>query len=90
MYRMSVTLDVSKLSGWLNAGAPCREKEGGGHRRRGDMRASRREGGVGWSVAQEAKGRGTHGAHLKHVRHACDAGRVEAQRLVERGRSLAS
>ena len=24
MYRMSVTLDVSKLSGWLNASASCR------------------------------------------------------------------
>ena len=24
MPRMSVTLDVSKLSGWLNADAPCR------------------------------------------------------------------
>ena len=24
MYRMSVTLDVSKLSGWLNADAYCR------------------------------------------------------------------
>ena len=24
MYRMSVTLDVSKLSGWLNADALCR------------------------------------------------------------------
>ena len=27
--RMSVTLDVSKLSGWLNADAPCRESKGG-------------------------------------------------------------
>ena len=26
---------------------------------------------------------GTRGAHPKHARHACDAGRVEAQRLVE-------
>ena len=24
MYCISVTLDVSKLSGWLNAAAPCR------------------------------------------------------------------
>eukprot|EP00964_Phaeocystis_antarctica_P065519 scaffold39547_cov57-Phaeocystis_antarctica.AAC.3 len=29
------------------------------------------------------KGQGTRGAHPKHARHACDAGRVEAQRLVE-------
>eukprot|EP00964_Phaeocystis_antarctica_P040478 scaffold23131_cov61-Phaeocystis_antarctica.AAC.9 len=27
----------------------------------------------------------TRGAHHKHVAHVCDAGRVEAQRLVERG-----
>ena len=27
--RMSVTLDVSKLSGWLNADADCRESKGG-------------------------------------------------------------
>ena len=33
-------------------------------------------------------GRGRRGAHLKHVRHGCDAGRVEAQRLVERRRVL--
>ena len=51
---MLVTLDVSKLSGWLNADAPCGEEKGGIHRRRGGMRASRREGGAGWSVAQAA------------------------------------
>ena len=28
MYAMSVTLDVSRLSGWLNAGAHCRVKKG--------------------------------------------------------------
>ena len=33
---------------------------------------------------------GTRGAHLEHVLHACDAGRVEAQRLVERPRVLPS
>ena len=26
---MSVTLEVSKLSSWLNANAPCRESNGG-------------------------------------------------------------
>ena len=30
MYAMSVTLDVSKPSGWLNASAPCGEKMGVG------------------------------------------------------------
>ena len=34
--------------------------------------------------------RGTGGAHSKHVRHGGDAGRVEAQRLVERARVLPS
>ena len=29
-------------------------------------------------------------AHLKHAVHVCDAGCVEAQRLVERGRALPS
>ena len=27
MLRMDVTLEVSKLSGWLNADAPCRESD---------------------------------------------------------------
>ena len=34
--------------------------------------------------------RGTGGAHVKHVLHVCDAGRVEAQRLVESLRILPS
>ena len=33
-------------------------------------------------------GRGTRGAHVKHVIHGCDAGRVEAQWLIERRRLL--
>ena len=36
---ISVTLDVSKLSGWLNADAYCRVKKK--HSNRGDMRAGR-------------------------------------------------
>ena len=39
-----MTLDVSKLSGWLNAFAACRELKGG-HTVRGEVRAWRREGG---------------------------------------------
>ena len=35
-------------------------------------------------------GQGTRGAHLKHVAHGCHAGRVEAQRLVERIHHLPS
>ena len=35
MYRMSVTLELSKLSGWLNADAACRESKRG-HTLRGE------------------------------------------------------
>ena len=42
MAYMVVTLDVSKLSGWLNADANCRESNGG-HTVRDDLRAGRRE-----------------------------------------------
>eukprot|EP00964_Phaeocystis_antarctica_P117930 scaffold81772_cov49-Phaeocystis_antarctica.AAC.3 len=38
---MFVTLEVSKLSGWLNADARCRESKGG-HTVRARLRASRR------------------------------------------------
>ena len=37
-----VTLEVSKLSGWLNADASCRESKGG-HTVRGEVRPGRRE-----------------------------------------------
>eukprot|EP00964_Phaeocystis_antarctica_P117935 scaffold81772_cov49-Phaeocystis_antarctica.AAC.8 len=40
MYCMFVTLEVSKLSGWLNADAYCREPKGG-HTVRCELRASR-------------------------------------------------
>ena len=94
MPSMSVTLDVSKLSGWLNAYANCRvELHRGTWRARG---AGRREdrGSVTVHAACTAKptqhwaqhGRG--GAHLKHLAHDRDAGRDEAQRLVERPRFL--
>ena len=39
---MVVTLEVSKLSGWLNAGADCRESKGG-HTVRCELRAGKRE-----------------------------------------------
>ena len=56
MWRMVVTLDVSKLSDWLNLCAICRESKGGhmvrgelpsrmaGHAMRCDVQAGRREG----------------------------------------------
>ena len=40
---MSLTLDVSKLSGWLNTLAYCRESKGG-HTVQGKVRAGGREG----------------------------------------------
>ena len=39
---MLVTLEVSKLSGWLNANAYCRESNGG-HAVRGEVRVGRRD-----------------------------------------------
>ena len=36
------------------------------------------------------RGQGTRGAHVEHVLHVCDLGRVEAERLVERLRGLPS
>eukprot|EP00964_Phaeocystis_antarctica_P069687 scaffold42367_cov61-Phaeocystis_antarctica.AAC.7 len=58
---------VSKPSGWLNAFAPCRESSGG------------------HTIAGRGLGRaqGMGGAHVEHIAHACDAGCVKSQRLVE-------
>ena len=42
MAYMYVTPEVSKLSGWLNADAPCREAKEG-HTVRDDVRAGRQE-----------------------------------------------
>jgi len=38
-----VTLEVSKLSGWLNADAPCRESKGGHTVRGAEQSTGRRE-----------------------------------------------
>jgi hypothetical protein len=51
-----VTLDVSKLSGWLNFCAPCQPK--GGHAMRGEVRAGRREGVGWWWRERRARGKG--------------------------------
>ena len=90
MYSMVVTLDVLKVSGWLNAYAPCRVQRAAWEA--GDMQSpggrtpvdgSRKHVGAiqleDWAGAEP---------HRKHVLHARDAGRVEAQRLVERIRVL--
>ena len=42
MYRMLVTLEVSKLSGWLNLAMFCRESKGR-HTVRGEVRPGRWE-----------------------------------------------
>ena len=97
MAYMIVTLDVSRLSGWLNADAYCRvEREASEVGRQ----AGRKMGGRGIAAAAQAARRGgpncggccqgTRGAHLKHVLHGCDAGGVEAQRLIEGRRVLPS
>ena len=95
---MVVTLDVSKLSGWLNADADCRVDGRAWDARRG-VPPGRREG-VGWrrrnrhvhgeGPAQGCGGQGTRGAHVEHAAHVRDLGRVEAERLVERRRALPS
>eukprot|EP00964_Phaeocystis_antarctica_P116987 scaffold80854_cov54-Phaeocystis_antarctica.AAC.1 len=90
---MRVTLEVSKLSGWLNADADCRESKGG-HTVQG---AGREAGGRRVTAVQAAcRGEGSTavsgarhgGAHPEHAVHAHDARGVEAQRLVERRRTL--
>ena len=44
MLPMFMTLEVSKLSGWLNAVAYCRESHGG-HTVRGEVQVGRQQGG---------------------------------------------
>ena len=100
---MSVTLDVSKLSSWLKANAYCRvEKEG--HATRGEVRGQEDGGAkdVARRRAHAPRTRKTHECeglggkvyarrvHPEHASHVRDAGRVEAQQLVERHRSLPS
>ena len=57
---MSVTLEVSKLSGWLKADEPCAESKGG-HAMRGGRGASREAGGPG--VLWWRHTRGMHGGN---------------------------
>jgi hypothetical protein len=98
---MSVTLEVSKLSGWLNTDARCRVE--GRACDAGGRGASWEAGGPGVVTAhkrgmhgekarltQGLGAKGTRGAHREHVVHGRDAGGVEAQRLVEGRRVLPS
>ena len=83
---MLVTLDVSKLNDSLNAFAPCAESRG-----RHAMRDGRWGGGaVATHIACKGRLQGTDRVHPEHEAHVRDAGRVEAQRLVERFRVLPS
>ena len=100
MLFMSVTLEVLKLRGWLNPHrlndpfGSCRgSKEG--RAMGGEVQTERPEvaGGHGARGVQERArlqiwGKARRGAHVEHVSHVCDAGGVEAQRLVERRRAL--
>ena len=54
---MFLTLDVSKLSGWLNAYAACRESKGG-HMMGSEMRARRREA-AGATACKQRAGEGS-------------------------------
>ena len=82
---MFLTLDVSKFSGWLNFFAFCRVAreviQGGGRC------GLRRQGGGRLRCISGMQARAT---RPKHVLHVFDAGRVEAQRLVELVRVLPS
>ena len=73
MYPIFVMLDVSKLSGWLNFVAPCRDSKDGDTMRSGMH-------GDGLSLDW---GPG-HASHPDHLFHGRDLGRVEAELLVER------
>ena len=82
---MSVTLEVSKPSGWLNTDADCRESNGG-HTMRGKVWPGRRQaaGDRGArSVQARARlqigSRARGGAHAEHGLHVRDFGGVEAQ-----------
>ena len=95
-----VTLEVSKLSGWLNADAPCRVARRAYDAERGaDWEAGEAWAGGSARAACTARGpgcegwgglQGMRGAHPEHVAHVRDAGGVEAERLVERRRALPS
>eukprot|EP00964_Phaeocystis_antarctica_P063586 scaffold38171_cov50-Phaeocystis_antarctica.AAC.6 len=78
-----MTLDVSRLSGRLNAYAFCRVQREA--YRESDMEGQETGGRWGGSPKH-----GHGGAHVKHAPHVCDAGRVKTQRLVERRRRLPS
>ena len=82
MARESVTLDESKLSGWLNDDADCRANREQCLRIQGEKGAWRE--GLKYTDCEGNENK----AHPKHVAYACDHGRIEVQRLVKRPCSL--
>ena len=83
---MFVTLEVSKLSCWLNAFACCEVERRACNVGRGALGVAwrRRKRHVhGRGPTQGWGGQGTRGAHAEHVAHVRDLRRVEAERLVE-------
>ena len=94
--RISVTLEVLRLSGWLNADAPCQVESG--KYEEGEMpRVCGKIMGrcAGASNVQETSqleigGQARAEAHMEHGAHFRDPGGVETQRLVERRRHLPS
>jgi len=95
---MSVTLEVSKLSGWLKASASCQVQrrhpsEGNAcgtemwHRGKGESAA---RAACVCGPARELGQKAQAEAHGEHPAHARDSGGVKAQRLVESTRTLPS
>ena len=100
---MVVTLEVSKLSGWLKADACCRVEgracdagrerwEPGGGRAWGAWWRQHTREACTWMWPDSRLGGQGHArrAHVEHGLHGRDAGGVEAQRLVEGRRDLPS
>ena len=56
MTAMVVTLEVTKLSGWLNTDARCRESKGG-HTVRGEVQSTGKPKAAGDRSARRAQGR---------------------------------
>jgi hypothetical protein len=94
-----VTLEKSRLRGWLNFCAFChsrREEHAmwgevqGREAREGVGRRRRMRGCTGKARPTRLEGQGTRGAHAEHVARVPDLGGVKAQRLVESCRALPS
>ena len=93
MYFIAVTLDVSKLSGWLNTDAPCRVERrayelGRDTRQKGMVRRQRKR--AEGEITAKYLAQETRGAHQKHPARGCDFGgipigdvRVEILQVVE-------